>query len=130
MQNGRWGTHRPSGRSGDDMQEQITIIITRAELSDAAGMAAFLAPMPNSDGLAALLVGGEPVNTRAFDDENLIARFVVSDGSIVTCCTVNDITIDQAEMITIACEQSDDWSTAAFPGTVQRALGDGVRVIS
>lgn len=86
-------------------------------------MAAFLAPIPDSTELAALLAGMEPLNTRAYDDPSQTARFVISDGETVNCFTVPDITIDQAEMITVECEKSDAWSEAAFRLAAERALG-------
>jgi hypothetical protein len=99
--------------------------IATARLSDSKALADFLAAIPNNDGLAELLAGRTPQNTRAFDDDNLVARFVISDGTDVTCFTVVDITIDQAELITLACEESDAWDEAAFQQAVSRVLGAG-----
>ena len=67
-------------------------------LSDSQALADFLADIPYHDGLqAALLATGKPQNTRGYDDDNQVARFVISDGNVVTCFTVPGITIDQAE---------------------------------
>jgi hypothetical protein len=92
-------------------------------LSDSLALAKFLADIPYHDGLAELLATRTPQNTRGYDDENQIARFVISDGNIVTCYTVPDITIDQAEMITLACEETDEWDEASFQQAVTRVLG-------
>jgi hypothetical protein len=97
--------------------------IATARLSDSEALADFLAAIPNNDGLSDLLATLAPQNTRAFDDDNQIARFVVSDGSLATCFTVTDITIDQAEMITLACEESDAWDAASFQQAVTRVVG-------
>jgi hypothetical protein len=62
------------------------------------------------------------LNTRAYDDENDTARFVISAGATATCFTVTNITIDQAEMITVECEKSAAWDELTFPEAVGRAL--------
>jgi hypothetical protein len=105
------------------MNDTFTMLVSVARIDEPRAMAAFLASIPESAELAELLGRTEPLNTRAYDDENQTARFVISDGEIVTCFTVTDITIDQAEMITIECEKSDAWSETAFREAAVRALG-------
>jgi hypothetical protein len=105
------------------MSDTFTMLVSVARIDEPRAMAAFLASIPDSAELAELLVRTGPLNTRAYDDENQTARFVISDGEIVTCFTVADITIDQAEMITIECEKSDAWSETAFREAAVRALG-------
>jgi hypothetical protein len=105
------------------MSNELKIIASAARLDDAKTMALFLASIPDSAALAALLEGKEAVNTRAYDDANQTARFVISDGVTVTCFAVFDITIDQAEMITVECESSNAWNEAAFRLATARALG-------
>jgi len=95
-----------------------------ARLDDDSAMAIFLAPIPNSEQLAAVLANHKPVSTRAYDDETSTARFVESDGNIAKCFTVADVTIDQAEMIEIECEATCAWEDKAFEDAVTRALGD------
>jgi hypothetical protein len=92
-------------------------------LDDAQALEQFLADIPYHDGLAELLATRTPQNTRGYDDDNQIARFVISDGDVVTCFTVPEITIDQAELITLACEQANAWDAAAFQQAVVRVLG-------
>jgi hypothetical protein len=101
----------------------FTMLVSVARIDEIQAMAAFLASIPDSAELAELLRRPGPLNTRAYDDENQTARFVISDGNIATCFTVTDITIDQAEMITIECEKSEAWSEAAFREAAVRALG-------
>jgi hypothetical protein len=105
------------------MNDTFTMLVSVARIDEPRAMAAFLASIPDSAELAELLGTTRPLNTRAYDDENQTARFVISDGEIVTCFTVTDITIDQAEMITIECEKSDAWSETAFREAAVRALG-------
>jgi hypothetical protein len=104
------------------MNDELKILAAAARIGDSQSMAAFLAAIPDSEELAALLAGREPLNTRAYDDPTQTARFVISDGAAVTCFTVPDITIDQAEMITIECENTDAWDEAAFRLAAARAL--------
>ena len=72
---------------------QTAIVTTTAQLSSETGMAQFLAPIPNGDRLARVLEGGKPVSTRAYEDDTRTARFVESDGSVVMCFAVADITM-------------------------------------
>ncbi len=85
-------------------------------------MARFLSPIPNGGQLAEVLGGRKPVSTRAYEDETWTARFVESDGNVVMCFTVSDITIDQAEMIEAAWEDICTLDEAAFRKTVERVL--------
>ena len=98
------------------------IVTTTAHLDDAAETAKFLSPIPNSEQLAKVLEGREPVSTRAYEDETMTARFVESDGDIVKCFTVTDITIDQAEMIEAEWEGVCSLDETAFQSAVERAL--------
>ena len=95
------------------------ITSSHAHLDNQAEMAQFLAPIPNAAELAKVLAAREPITTRAFEDEVFTARFVASDGSVVHCHTIPDITIDQAEMIAVACEGNEDRSGPAFRAVVE-----------
>jgi hypothetical protein len=106
------------------MSDATRFIMSTARIDDRNAMAAFLMPVPDNAALAALLGGNKPLNTRAYDDENQAARFVISDGILATCFTVTDITIDQAEMITMACEEADSWTESSFRAAVARVLGE------
>jgi hypothetical protein len=98
------------------------IITTTAHLNDRAELARFLAPIPNGEQLAKVLEAGTPVSTRAYEDETQVARFVESDGQLVMCFQVPDITIDQAEMITVEWEGVCGLDEAAFKAAVERAF--------
>jgi GH24 family phage-related lysozyme (muramidase) len=102
--------------------DALTMLVSTARIDEPQAMAAFLASIPDSEELAELLGRKEPLNTRAYEDEEQTARFVISDGTTVTCFTITDITIDQAEMITLECEKSDAWSDSAFREAATRAL--------
>jgi hypothetical protein len=93
-----------------------------ARLDDPAAMERFLSPIPNSDQLAKVLDDRKPVSSRAYDDDTWTARFVASDGVVVKCFTVIDVTIDQAEMIAAACVDLSAWQEAEFHDMVARVL--------
>jgi hypothetical protein len=99
------------------------ILLTSARLDDPEAMDKFLRDVPNRDDLAKVLHGGRPVSSRAYDDETWTARFVASDGRVVKCFAVTDITIDQAEMIAAACIDISAWDEALFRETVAQSLG-------
>jgi hypothetical protein len=98
------------------------LLTTTARIDDPDALAVFLGSIPDSAGLAPLLRSKEPLNTRAYDDDHLAARFVISDGSTVSCFTVTGITIDQAELITLECEKSDAWDEREFREAAGRVL--------
>ncbi len=98
------------------------IVTTTARLDDEAEMAKFLSPIPNGEQLAEVLKGTKPVSTRAYEDEAWTARFVESDGKIVMCFTVSNITIDQAEMIEAAWEGIGMLDETEFRKTVEQVL--------
>ena len=98
------------------------IVTTTARLDDDAEMAKFLSPIPNGEQLANVLNERKPVSTRAYDDDTRTARFVESDGNVVMCFTVSDITIDQAEMIQAAWEHICALNETEFRKTVEQVL--------
>jgi hypothetical protein len=100
----------------------MNISMATALLVDPAAMARFLSPIPNSDQLAKILENGEPVSSRAYDDDTWTARFVASDAVVVKCFTVTDVTIDQAEMIASVCNDFSSWQEADFRDMVKRVL--------
>jgi hypothetical protein len=100
-----------------------TITFATARLDDAAAMARFLSAIPNGAALGKILQDKKPVASRAYDDETWTARFVASDGHVVKCFAVSEITIDQAEMIAAACLDTFAWDEAGFRAAVAEALG-------
>jgi len=99
------------------------IMLSTAHLDDAVSMAPFLAPIPNGEQLAKVLGAGGPIASRAYDDDTWTGRFVDSDGTVVKCFTVTDITIDQAEMIAAACPDIRGLDLEQFRLAVAQALG-------
>jgi hypothetical protein len=105
------------------------ISLATARLDDAAAMAKFLSGIPNSEDLGKVLQKREAVSSRAYDDETWTARFVVSDGRVVECFAVTDITIDQAEMIAAAWILIPVMDEAGFREVVAQALGPTIDAI-
>lgn len=92
-------------------------------LDDAEAMARFLSAIPNGEELAKVLHSKGTVSSRAYDDETWTARFVASDGRVVKCFAVTDITIDQAEMIAAACTENPALDEEGFREAVAQSLG-------
>jgi hypothetical protein len=111
------------GLSGYSRDMSTRISFAMARLDDAAAMTRFLFAIPNGEELAKVLRAGEAVSSRAYDDETWTARFVASDGRVVKCFAVTDITIDQAEMIAAACVGIPAWDEAGFREAVTQSLG-------
>ncbi len=103
------------------------IQISEARIDDHSALASFLSAIPDSEQLGTLISTRDPLNTRAYDDDHQTARFVVSDGTTATCFTIAGITIDQAELITLSCEESNQWNVAAFRQALARAVGEPER---
>lgn len=98
------------------------IIASHAKMDDTAEMALFLEGIPNAGDLEALLLQRKVVSTREYEDEEMIARFVRSDGTTVACYTVDGVTIDESEMIAAQCELLDVWNLENFTLAVHTAL--------
>jgi hypothetical protein len=101
------------------------IFASQASLSDAAQMAAFLAGMPNAADLEKLLMKMKVVSTRDYEDDDMTALFVRSNGTTVACYRVEGVTIDESEMIAAQCELLDDWNVENFSRAVHVALDPG-----
>jgi hypothetical protein len=100
-----------------------TISCATARLDDVPAMTGFLSAIPNSEELAKLLRSREAISSRAYDDETFTARFVASDGRVVKCFVVTDVTIDQAEMIAAACLDISVFEESRFREAVALSLG-------
>jgi hypothetical protein len=99
------------------------ISMTTALLVDPVAMLEFLSTIPNGDQLGKILQDRTPLASRAYDDDTWTARFVASDGYVVKCFAVSEITIDQAEMIAAAGVDIVASDEAAFREAVEQALG-------
>jgi hypothetical protein len=98
------------------------IISSHANLNDPAQMAAFLQGIPNAADLRTLLMKMKVVSTRDYEDDEMAALFVRSNGVTVACYRVEGVTIDESEMIAAQCELLDDWNVESFSRAVHIAL--------
>jgi hypothetical protein len=105
------------------------ISFATARLDDAAAMAEFLSGIPNGEVLGKVLQDKHAVSSRAYDDDTWTARFVSSDGHVVKCFAVTDITIDQAEMIAAACIDIPALDEAQFRDLVAQSLGPTIDAV-
>ena len=105
------------------------ISFATARLDDAAEVATFLSGIPNGEELGKVLQNREAVSSRAYDDETWTARFVASDGHVVKCFAVADITIDQAEMIAAAYIEIPELDEVGFREVVAQSLGPTIDAI-
>ena len=92
-------------------------------------MTDFLNGIPNGEVLGKVLRNRRVVSSRAYDDETWTARFVSSDGKVVKCFAVTDITIDQAEMIAAACIDIPALDEAQFRDLVAQSLGPTIDAV-
>ncbi|HXP63908.1 MAG TPA: hypothetical protein VN815_00410 [Steroidobacteraceae bacterium] len=102
------------------------ISATHANLNDAAQMSVFLDGMPNAADLQTLLMKMQVVSTRDYEDDEMTALFVRSNGTTVACYRVEGVTIDESEMIAAQCELLDEWNPDSFSRAVHIALDPGV----
>jgi hypothetical protein len=110
------------------MDHKITA--SHAILDVAAEMTAFLEGMPNATDLETLLMKRQVVSTRDYEDEEMTALFLRSNGTAVACYRVEGVTIDESEMIAAQCELLDDWNPDSFSRAVHIALDPGIEASS
>lgn len=94
-----------------------------ANMNDAAAIETLLAPIKNGEQLRKILKPGHTGRTQGYDKGTRTARYLMSDGTMVVCYTVADITLEQAATIAAECDSVTEWNTAVFQAVVERALG-------
>jgi hypothetical protein len=101
----------------------ITILTAIARLDDSSAMNALIEPIPKGEQLRKVLSSRTSGRWKAYHNETHSARYVVSDGEVVMCFTVTDLTLEQATTIAIECKAITEWDPSAFQEAVERALG-------
>jgi hypothetical protein len=94
-----------------------------AHLADAAALNELLAPMRDSSALKRKLRLGFRGHQYTYDLQTRIARCLLTNGEIVACYSVTEVSLDEAKMIATACEDLSEWSMRTFQAAVARALG-------
>jgi hypothetical protein len=99
------------------------ILSVLARLNDAAAVNQLLAPMRNSATLKRKLRPGFCGHKYTYDLNTRVARYLLTNGEIVACYSVTEVSLEEAKSIAIACEHLGEWSMRTFQAAVVRALG-------
>ena len=99
------------------------ILSALARLGDAAALNELLAPMRDSATLKRKLRLGFRGHKYTYDGHTRIARCLLTNGEIVACYSVTEVSLEEAKMIAVACEDLSEWSMRTFHSAVVRALG-------
>jgi hypothetical protein len=99
------------------------ILSVLARLNDAAAVNQLLAPMRNSATLKRKLRPGFCGHKYTYDLNTRVARYLLTNGEIVACYSVTEVSLEEAKTIAIACEHLGEWSMRTFQAAVVRALG-------
>jgi hypothetical protein len=98
------------------------ILSALARLNDAVAMSELLAPMRDKAALKRKLRPGLCGHQYIYDLNTRIARCVLTNGEIVACYSVTEVSLEEAKTIAIACESLDEWSMTTFQSAVLHAL--------
>ena|ERR1700735_20157 len=94
-----------------------------ARLGDAAALNELLAPLRDSAALKRKLRLGFRGHKYTYDVQTRIARCLLTNGEIVACYSVTEVSLEEAKAIAIECEELGEWSLRTFQAAVVRALG-------
>jgi hypothetical protein len=99
------------------------ILSALARLNDAAAVNQLLAPLRDGATLKRKLRPGFCGRKYTYDLNTRIARYLLTNGEIVACYSVTEVSLEEAKTIAIACEHLGEWSMRTFQAAVVRALG-------
>jgi hypothetical protein len=100
--------------------ERISTALAR--LGDAVALNELLAPMRDSAALKRKLRLGFRGHQYTYDVRTRVARCLLTNGEIVACYCVSEVSLEEAKLIALACEQLSEWSMRTFAAVVARAL--------
>jgi len=103
------------------------ILSVLARLDDEAAINELLIPMRNRAALKKKLRSGFCGHKYAYDRWARTAHYLLTDGEVVACYSVTDVSLEEAAIIATACDEISNWSTRTFRGTVKRVLGTEFR---
>jgi hypothetical protein len=98
------------------------VLSTLARLNDAAALNELLAPMRDSAALKRKLRPGFRGHQYTYDLHTRIARYLLTNGEIVACYSVTEVSLGEAKTIAAACDELTEWSMRNFQAAVARAL--------
>jgi hypothetical protein len=108
--------------SGVEMSEPVKIFLANARLDDASALAKLLAPFADPASVSDALHSGAALGV-AYDGPAQTARFVVTDGEIVSAFSVVGVSASEARAIADACRDQRDFELNAFQSLVAQTLG-------
>ena len=111
--------------AGDGLNEPAVgrVYVASAKLTDTSAMIQLLAAIPNGDELRSLLDEMGPGHLHSYHAQTRTARYVASDGDMVMCFTVINVSPEQAATIAAECESIATWDDREFYAAVVRSLG-------
>jgi hypothetical protein len=86
-------------------------------------MSDLLAPLRDSAALRRKLRSGFCGHKYTYDLHTRIARYLLTNGEIVACYSVTEVSLEEAKTIAVACDDLSEWSMRTFQAAVARALG-------
>lgn len=104
------------------MNEPVKIYLANARLDDTQAMAKLLSPFADPAAVSSALKSGAGLGF-AYEGPSQTARYVVTDGQMVSCFSVVGVTTGEARAIADACGSQHDFGLPAFQGVVARILG-------
>jgi hypothetical protein len=99
------------------------ILSAVARLNDAAAVNELLAPMRDRAALKRKMRPGFRGHKYVYNRRMRTARYLLTNGEIVACYTVADVSLEQAATIATACDEISEWSMTTFEAAVERVLG-------
>jgi hypothetical protein len=93
-----------------------------ARLGDAAALHELLAPLRDGAALKRKLRLGFRGHKYTYDARMRVARCLLSNGEVVACYSVMEVSLEEAKLIAMACEDLREWSLSNFHRAVEGAL--------
>ena len=103
------------------------IIDAMARLDDVNALNALLAPMRDGATLKRKLRPGYRGHKYCYDRHSHTAHYLLTNGDVVSCYSVTEVSLGEAKAIAARCEGISEWCMTAFRAAVERALGVGRR---
>jgi hypothetical protein len=102
------------------------ILVSYSLIDDDKSMSTVISLIKNAEGLHERLVKRPETGcTQAYDAKIRTARYVVSDGKIVACFTLTDVSPEQAAEVAAETDSIAQWNLREFQAVVERVLSRG-----
>jgi hypothetical protein len=94
-----------------------------ARLDDVTALNALLAPLRDGATLKKKLRPGYRGHKYFYDLHTHTARYLLTNGDVVACYSVAEVSLEEAKAIAARCEGISEWCMTTFRTAVERALG-------